>query len=144
MATEESRKMKRRKIYLVGIVVGVLGIVSLVLFAWQHLEKRFVGIHQGRVMIELTAWEHEYGQVRNRQEAERAIDMLEYVQSYYVPGPGYRSNPTMEAKLESQRRQTVQAIVAGLRQFTDQDFGPDAQKWRVWMENRRRAKQPAQ
>ncbi len=59
--------MKRRKIYLVGILVGVLGIVSLVLFAWQHLEKRFVGIHQGRVMIELTAWEHEYGQVRNWQ-----------------------------------------------------------------------------
>jgi hypothetical protein len=135
--------MKRRKIYFIAIAVSVLGMIFLVPFAWQHLEKRLVGIHQEGVMRELLGWEHEYGQMRNWHEAERAIDMLEYVQRYFVPGPGYRSYPTTEALLESQRRRTVQAIVAGLRQITDQDFGPDAQKWRDWMENRRRARQPA-
>jgi hypothetical protein len=68
-------------------------------------------------------WEREYDRVGDWQEADHAIDMLEYVQLYYVPGPGYRSHAQTEAALEAQRARTLAAIVACLRRFCGEDFG---------------------
>jgi hypothetical protein len=66
--------------------------------------------------------------------------MLEYVQHYCVPGPGYHSDEKTEAKLEFQRVRTLKAIVAALKEFTGQDFGTDVEQWRACIENNRPTK----
>jgi hypothetical protein len=132
--------VKRRAIYLGAIVVVVLGLVLLTPFACRRVEEWAVGIHQRSTTNSLADWEREYGQVHTWEEAQRAIDILEYVQRYYVPGKGYRSDQKTEAKLEAQRARTVQAIVAALKEFTGQDFGADAEQWREWVGKVRAAK----
>ena len=75
--------------------------------------------------------------VTSWDEADHAIGMLEYVQNYYVPGPGYRSDPQTEAALDSQRARTLGSIASALCEFTGQDFGTDAERWRAWRLERR-------
>lgn len=134
--------MKRRTIYLPGTIVVVLAAVLLAPYAWRRLEAWAVGLHQRSTTNELAGWEREHAQVRNWKEAERATDMLEYVQRYYVPGPGYRSDEKTEAKLDAQRGRTVEAIVAALKEFTGQDFGSDHEQWREWLRKHRTAQPP--
>ena len=83
----------------------------------------------------LARWGQEYAVVRNWREVERAIGMLEYAGRYYVPAPGYRSDPSTEAALAEQRERTVRAIATVLREYTGQDFGVDATRWQVWAVN---------
>jgi hypothetical protein len=97
-----------------------------------------VRAHQRSVTRSLADWAAEHGTVNSWAEADRAIGMLEYVQWYYVPGPGYRSDPETEAALEAQRARTVAAIVAALRAFTGADFGTDAAAWRAWRQRQGR------
>jgi hypothetical protein len=125
--------MKRRTIFIGVLVLAVLAAVLLAPYAWRRVCEWAVGIHQRSTTKELAAWEREYGKVHTRAEAKRAIDMLDYVQRYYVPGPSYRSDEKTEAKLEAQRARTVRAIVAALSEFTGQDFGEDAETWREWL-----------
>src|SRR5262245_58258353 len=134
--------MNRRAISVGAIVVVVLAVVLVAPYAWRRVEEWAVSIHQRSTTNELAGWEREYGQVHTWEEAERALDMLEYVQRYYVPGPGYRSDEKTEAKLEAQRERTVQAIVSALKEFTGQDFGVGAEQWREWVGKARPAKAP--
>jgi hypothetical protein len=96
---------KRLKITVV-IAVAVLAVAALVPLASHRFEAWAVGIHQESTTRELAAWEQEFSQIRNKNEALRAVDMLRYVQGYYVPGPGYRSDSATEAALEARGVQT--------------------------------------
>jgi hypothetical protein len=118
---------RRLKIGLV-IATPLLGAVMLP-FAWSRFERWGVGLHQQSVTRELARWEEEYAKVRSNAEAVRAIDMLRYIERYYVPADGYHSEPVNEAALEAQRRKTMSAIVAALEQFTGKPFGLDLAKW---------------
>jgi hypothetical protein len=124
--------MKWRRGCAVAFIFCLVAGVLLIVYASTHFEEWGVGIHQKSVTRSLADWEKEYGRIGNWDEADRAIGMLEYVQSYYVPGPGYRSNPRTEAALEEQRARTVAAIVSALREFTGEDFGTDPEEWRAW------------
>jgi hypothetical protein len=86
----------------------------------------------------LAAWERQYARIENDRDAFRGIDMLQYVQTYYVPGPGYRSDPATEAALERQRQNTVIAIVKALERFTGEAHGVDVSQWEAWRERRQR------
>lgn len=114
---------------LVGVTVVAYGAPS----AWRLIEGRLVGIHQTSVRNEMALWEREYRTLKDWHEASNAIGMIGYVQRYYVPGPGYRGTARTEAELEEQRARTLSAIVAGLRDFTRQDFGTDETRWRQWL-----------
>jgi hypothetical protein len=98
--------LKRTKIAVVTVGL-LLAVTALAPFAWRRFEAWCVGIHQRSVTRELAGWQQEFGQIRSWEEAFRAIDMLRYIQAYYVPGPGYRSDPYTEAALEAQRQQTM-------------------------------------
>jgi len=100
----------------------------------EHASSMPVRNHQRSVTRTLADWEKEYGQVRNVREAERAIDMLEYVQGYYVPTAGYHSDAQTEALLEAQRTKTLRAIAGALERFSGQDFGVDVTRWREWQQ----------
>jgi hypothetical protein len=120
--------MSRRATWVV--VVVILAVIVLVPLGWQRVVLWAVGLHLRSTTRELAAWEKEYGHVDTWQEADRAIEMLEYVRGYYVPGPGYRSDAQAEAALEAQRARTLAAIAEALRDFTGEDLGTDAARWR--------------
>jgi hypothetical protein len=119
------------------VVASLAGVAVLTLCAggvWRLIEEGPAGIHQTSVMNELAAWEREYSTPRDGREALRAAEMLEYIQNNYVPSPGYRGSVKTETELEAQRTRTQETIVAGLRQFTGQDFGTDVAKWQEWLQ----------
>jgi hypothetical protein len=124
--------MNRRRFLAILLLCGFTGVVVFALYAVWNFESWAVGLHQKSITRELAAWEQDEARVTNWDEADHAIGMLEYVQNYYVPGPGYRSNPQTEAALESQRARTLAAIAVALREFTGEDFGTDAERWRAW------------
>jgi hypothetical protein len=120
------------------VAVVILAVIVLVPLGWQRVVLWAVGIHLRSTARELVTWEKEYGHVDSWQEADRAIEMLEYVRGYYVPGPGYRSDAQTEAALEAQRARTLAAIAEALRDFTGEDFGTDATRWRAWRQKQKR------
>jgi hypothetical protein len=124
--------MTQRFVFVIAIIGVILTVVLMVPWTLRKVEYWAAGIHQRNITRELAAWETEYAQVRNVKEVDHAIDMLEYVQWYYVPGPGFHSDERTEAALEAQRTRTISAIVSALREFTGQDFGADAERWRAW------------
>lgn len=125
--------MKRRSI-LIAIIVVILTAILLAPYAWRRFDSRAAGIHHHMITKELAAWEDDYRRVRSWPEGKQAARMLGYVRRYYVPGPGYRSDESTEAKLKAQRSRTVQAIATALKDFTGQDFGEDEESWLAWIE----------
>jgi hypothetical protein len=130
--------MSRRLKIPVVIAVSALAVAALVPLTWHRFEAWAVGIHQRSTTRELAAWEQELSQVRTRDEAIRAVDMLRYVQGYYVPGPGYRSDPATEAALQAQRQKTLTTIARALEEFTGERYGLDVDKWEAWRDTQRR------
>lgn len=92
------------------------------------LPDYMTGVHQRSVTQSLSDWKVEYSKIESH-DAVRAAEMLEYVKGYYVPAEGYRSTPEIEAALESQRQDTIDAFVAALREYTNKDFGEDSEAW---------------
>jgi hypothetical protein len=127
---------KRLKI---AVMVGAiaLAVVALLPHAWSRFEAWAVRIHQRSVTRELAVWEQESSQIRSKGEAAHAVDMLRYIQGYYVPGPGYRSDSPTEAALEAQRRKTSATIVKALEEFTGERYGLDVDKWEAWRDGQR-------
>lgn len=112
---------------------------SLLLFAlaWAAttLPAHFVGVHQRSVTQSLAEWKTEYSTIQSQYDAVRTVEMLDYVQTYYVPGDGYRSTPNVESALEFQRKDTIDAFVSALRNYTNEDFGTNSVKWLEHLES---------
>jgi hypothetical protein len=124
----------RRLALIVGCLFGVAALASCGVLAWKLVEAGgLAGVHQRGVTNEMASWEREYRTLRDWREAWRAAEMLEYARNYYVPGPGYRGSTRTESELEAQRARTLAAIAGGLREFTGEEFGTDAAKWREWL-----------
>jgi len=71
--------------------------------------------------------------VEDLSEAKHAVQMLAYIERYYVPGEGFRSHPKTEAALEAQRKETIEAIVKALQAYSMQDIGNDREAWEKWL-----------
>jgi hypothetical protein len=124
----------RRIILMVSSLAGVAVVAHCAGGVWRLIEAGGpAGIHQTAVKNEMAAWEREYRTLRDWREAWRAAGMLDYIRTYYFPGPGYRGSARTEAELETQRARTLEAIAAGLREFTGQDFGTDTARWQEWL-----------
>jgi hypothetical protein len=126
--------MKRRLLFLAigtAIVILPLAIVWVLAAFPQYVS----GIHQRGVTRELGQWKTEYSAIATHHDALRTAGMLEYVEHYYVPGEGYRSTPAIEAALQRQRQDTMDAFVAALRAYTGADFGSDSAKWLEYLES---------
>jgi hypothetical protein len=115
----------------------VLALALLAPLMWQRFETWAVSIHQRSTTRELADWEQDYSKIDSVQKASRAIDMLDYIQTYYVPGSGYRGDPDTEKALESQRKHTLSAIVEALERFSGERNGSDLSKWQAWRERER-------
>ncbi|WP_425397182.1 hypothetical protein [Aeoliella sp.] len=122
--------MKRRGTFLLILVV----IASFAIWGVYALPKHLVGIHQSAVTQELAQWKDEYSVVDSHASAVRTAGMIEYVGNYYVPSEGYRGTPDTEKALETQRQETIDAIVEALCAYTKEDFGEDSEQWLEYLE----------
>lgn len=111
------------------IAVLVLVLIGALWAAVDVFSTRIPGAHQRSVTRELAAWAVEYGVIQSHDDAVRTAEMLGYVQHYYVVQDGCRSTADIEAALESQREETVAALIAALREYSGADFGADSDKW---------------
>jgi hypothetical protein len=117
--------------FLVGITLFavLLGLGSMALW-W--IGRAGIRIHQRAVTRELADWGAEYAQIQDDQDAFRAIGMLRYIERYYVPGEGYRSDSATEEALQATRRQAMDEIIASLECYTGEHFGNDLDRWEAW------------
>lgn len=119
------------------VALVAVGVVTL----WMSLpsiERWGVGIHQKSVTRSLAAWGMEDARITNAASAIHATEMLRYIGSYYVPGPGYRGPMEVEAALERQRRESTERIIAALERYTGLEYGTNVQRWTEWAEKTQR------
>jgi hypothetical protein len=114
---------------IVGVAWGAWG-----WFLCPLVSAYCVGIHQKNVTKELAKWGDEHSHITNDASAIQAAKMVAYMSWYYVPSPGYRGPADVEAALQSQRRKSMENIVAALEKHTGLHFGVDPKRWEKWAE----------
>jgi hypothetical protein len=77
--------------------------------AWSWIEHRLVSIHQRSVTKSIERWGEEYSDT-SRAGPARSAEMLDYIEHYYVPGPGYKGTPDVEAALQKARVEAMEKI----------------------------------
>ena len=128
--------MSSSKKIVFGALSAVVAVVAIVILSFGKIERRLVNVHQRSVAKSIAAWEEKHSKISSDGEMIESLRMLEYVQQYYVPGPGYRGTPDGEARLEAARTEAVQKIVGGLERYSGTNFGTNANLWERWTTNR--------
>ena len=124
--------MKKPKM-IAGIMLGVVVTVGVTLFLLEPWMKSWVAaFHQQAITRELANWERETSPITNHEEAVHAIEVMRYVERYYVPAKGYRSNKETEAALATQRQKTLEAIARTLEMYTGERWGTNISQWEQW------------
>jgi hypothetical protein len=128
-----------RVVWIVSACVAaiVAGEALSVWLLWPRIAMWGVGIHQKNVTRELAEWGQEYSAISDDASAIRAAEMVGYMSHYYVPGPGYRGPADMEAALETQRRKSIDRVVASLEQYTGLRLGAKPQRWTEWAQEQK-------
>jgi hypothetical protein len=124
----------RRWIALTGVLLVLL--LGIAWFVTAKLPKVLVTRHMISVTRELKSWGQEYSTVKNDKDAFRAIEILEYVSGYYVPGEGYRGPEEIEATLEKQRSESMGMLVAALEKHSGESYGTNQSRWYQWAEGK--------
>lgn len=140
MAGQPTRKRRIVTRAAIALVAAALCVLLFKFVAVPQITSFAAATHQRSVTRSLAEWANDYGKPQNDDEATRAVDMLEYIPTYYPLQDGYRSDSETEAALERQRVETISAIIVGLRDFSGQDFGSNASKWRQWLDSHDRVK----
>ena len=113
----------REKTLLTIIVVAVVGTIIFAV-AFLLVIGSLATTHHRSVTQSLANWSHEYSDIKDENDARRAIGMLGYIQDYYVVADGNRSDPETEKRLESQRAETLRIISKALDEYIEAN--PDA------------------
>jgi hypothetical protein len=108
----------------ISVAILVAAVAIACIYAANAFLNLLVKSHQQSTTKELAKWAGEYSVLEDDNDARRAVDMLTYIQNYYVVAEGYRSDPETERRLESQRAETLRAISAALDNYIEAN--PDA------------------
>jgi len=130
------RISRKVRIVLISFAVVVAAGVVTVWITLPRIESWGVGFHQKSVTRSLAAWGLEDAKITDDASAIHAAEMIGYMSTYYVPGPGYRGPFEVEASLERQRRESIERVAASLERYTGLDYGTNAQRWSEWAAER--------
>jgi hypothetical protein len=134
------RFSRKVRMVLISFLIVVAAGVITVWMSLPRIERWGVGFHQKSVTRSLAAWGVADARITNEASAIHAAEMVGYISSYYVPGPGYRGPLEVEAALERQRRESIERIVASLERYTGLDYGTNVEWWTQWAEKRKSSK----
>lgn len=128
-----------RRIFLISCVVFVLGVLASATVLMVCLYSSYGNaIHMRGVTKRLAEWQVQYGQeIRDDRQARSAIEMLDYIQWYYVPQGSYHADPDTEDALQSQRLSTMETIAEALGKYSGKEYGVEVDRWREWLDRRR-------
>ena len=104
---------------------------------WLWLAQKGVELHQRAVTRELTEWGNEYAQISDDASAIRTAEMIEYIDTYYVPSDGYRGSIEAERDLETARANSLRQLVEALNAYTGLGFGDDYSAWSRWADSQK-------
>jgi hypothetical protein len=121
----------RRRTYILLVIGGITVVGICAYLIRPAIEAKLVAAHQASTTAELAKWGEEYSTIRDANDAGRALEMLEYIQHYYVVAPGYRSDPETEERLEDQRDSTMRRISVAFDQSVEREGGRNAEVWRA-------------
>ena len=130
------RISRKVRIVLISFVVAVAAGVVTVWMTLPRIERWGVGFHQKSVTRSLAAWALEDAKITNDASEIHAAEMIGYMSTYYVPGPGYRGPLEVEATLEKQRQESIARVAASLEHYTGLVYGTNAQCWSEWAAER--------
>jgi len=115
-------------------VLALVGALCAILFQFIPMVMRYgVGRHQRAITEELVLFEQQCTEITDRKGAAHAIAMLDYVQNYYVPSPGYRGTGETERSLESQRTRTMRVYATALEDYCGESHDFDVPAWHTWL-----------
>jgi len=106
------------RIVLVSIAFFVAAGLLAAWLSLSRIERWGVGFHQKSVTRSLATWAPETANITNSASAIHAAEMIGYMSTYYVPGPGYHGPMEVEAALEKQRRTSIELVVGSLERYT--------------------------
>jgi hypothetical protein len=113
-----------RQILQVTLLIAVVALVAKPL---THRIARYgVDSHMRSVTKSLSDWANEYSDIKTDSDAGRAVEMLGYIKTYYIPGEGYRGSPQIELILENQRAKA-------LEKHSGERFGTNIRQWSLWV-----------
>lgn len=118
------------RIVILMVIAGFAAAAICALVVWPLLVAKLLAAHQQSITAELAQWGREYSTIRDANEAGRSLEMLEYIERYYVVAPGYSSNPETDSRLDRQRDETMQSISRALDRFIEGDACVNADVWR--------------
>jgi len=136
MVARSDTEMKRFSRNIVVVCIAMIGLFVGTFLGVSLLIKTLTRLHQEGITSELADWSFEFGTIGSMTAAAEAIDMLRYINGYYVVAPGYRSNPETERRLEAQRKKTIDTIVNALQVYSGKSIGNDPNAWETWMKER--------
>jgi len=119
----------------VVFIAVLVGAVILGFYIWGECQAWLLRTHQEHIAWELAQIEKEFATIDSFNQAQRAVGLLRYIEEYYVPKPGYRSDAITENNLETQRTQTLQTIIQALEQYSGQQLGENISAWEGWLES---------
>jgi hypothetical protein len=115
------------------IIMGVIGVRMCL----PSIERWSVGLHQKGVTRSLAAWVPETANITNDASAIHAAEVIGYMSTHYVPGPGYSGPIEIEAALERQRWKSIEIVAASLERYTGLDYGTNVDSWIQWAKSRK-------
>lgn len=137
--THAWHKAKRWQFRLRTLLVGITAVAMLLglgIAALPWIERAGMRVHQESVTRELGEWGAKYSQIQNDRDAFQAIDMLRYMQHYYIPSEGYRSDSSTEMALQTSRQKAITTIIDALEHYTGEHLGSDLDRWETWRNQR--------
>ncbi len=118
----------KTKVIIVTVAAVILASTTYCLTL--YIKRAVIRTHQEGIAVELRDWSKEYSVISTVEQAEKAVEMVEYIKQYYVVGPGYQSFDETDEYLEQQRKKAIHVILEGLQKYTGQDLGEDIFKWK--------------
>jgi len=82
------RISRKVRLVLISFLAVVAAGVVTVWMSLPRIERWGVGFHQKSVTRSLAVWGAEDARITNGTSAIHAAEMVGYINSYYVPGPG--------------------------------------------------------
>lgn len=122
-----NRTWSSRKSEFIIVTLVIVVALQLLNSVWTSLQTSLAD-EQTEVFSELVEDATKALEQRPR-DVKRALELLDYVHSYYPSGTKLKSGSTLDRIVERARLQAEGQIVGTLRSVTGKDYGSSAEAW---------------
>lgn len=118
---------RSRKSEVVIVMLAIVVALQLLNAVWTSIQTTMAD-EQTEVFCEL-AEDATKSLEQKTPDVKRALELLDYVHTYYPSGTKLKSGSTLDRIVERARLQAEGQIVGTLRSVTGKDYGSSAEAW---------------